>query len=292
MRRKPKRSSLKPQRYCLFCGGPKLSKTHIWPSWLNELLAPGDSRLIELENERWEAKTVKDLKQGSLFSQKPKLCCIDCNNGWMNEFENKMVKFAKPLFLDRHLEMDLTKADHLTIASWSALITVLAEYIDRSDDICISKDDVQHIYDNKSPPDDTWTIAAASTQASVWKAKYKHFSLFIGDFSTLEEYLAANASGRKSNTKIATFGMGDLLIQTFVCPNLNLVSDYRAFIARSGINQIWPIPPVRLWPFSKGTAKFPTQSIFNDEEAEAFACAFNQRIKILTGPDAMRRRFS
>ena len=37
-------------------------------------------------------------RQGSVFSQAPYVVCGDCNNGWMNCFEDEMVKFAKPIF--------------------------------------------------------------------------------------------------------------------------------------------------------------------------------------------------
>ena len=42
----------KGQKFCIFCGGPGLSKTHIWPKWLNELLSPPGAHLIDLWGKR------------------------------------------------------------------------------------------------------------------------------------------------------------------------------------------------------------------------------------------------
>ncbi len=79
---------------CIFCDEPGLSKTHIWPAWLNSLLAPGTAHWVKAE--RRDATEVK-IKQGSIFSQKPYLACVCCNTGWMKSFEMR-PESSLPLF--------------------------------------------------------------------------------------------------------------------------------------------------------------------------------------------------
>jgi len=90
---------------CIFCDGPGLSRTHIWPDWLNKLLKPGPLRqeLIKKPVHTPGASTSHifraQIRQGSIFTQKPYLACMSCNNGWMNGFEVEMGKFSIPLFM-------------------------------------------------------------------------------------------------------------------------------------------------------------------------------------------------
>jgi hypothetical protein len=78
---------------CLFCGEPGLSLTHIWPDWLNRMY-PGSAHVgryvaTEPTSPTSEERIVTHKNyQGSLFSRKPKLACIDCNTGWMKLFGN------------------------------------------------------------------------------------------------------------------------------------------------------------------------------------------------------------
>src|SRR4051794_16517547 len=99
----PKSRSRKFGR-CLFCGqhGP-LSKTHIWPDWLERLLpSPRQREEIETRTGRSPLREItvrRILRLGSLFSQKPYLACIHCNTGWMQKVEDQMLKFSKPIFI-------------------------------------------------------------------------------------------------------------------------------------------------------------------------------------------------
>jgi hypothetical protein len=89
---------------CVFCGrSGLLTKTHIWPDWLERLLRPPGTRLEEETRpigSRRQVMTInRKYRLGSMFSQKPYLACAPCNTGWMQKVEDEMVKFSKPLFL-------------------------------------------------------------------------------------------------------------------------------------------------------------------------------------------------
>jgi hypothetical protein len=120
-------------RKCIFCGEPGVTQTHVFPDWLDELIATGNARsqFFQLEDEPFSIPTVVEnvRKQGSVFSQKPYLTCGACNNGWMNRFEDEMVKFSKPIFLGQ--QANLTEYQTRVLVGWLTLITILAQYPQR-----------------------------------------------------------------------------------------------------------------------------------------------------------------
>jgi hypothetical protein len=272
----------RPQRFCIFCDGPGLTRTHIWPDWLERLLSPGDQRLEELENPHVPSVRRAKIKQGSIFSQKPYLCCESCNTGWMRRFEDEMTAFAKPIFTSLESSIAVDKTHQRVLAVWLSLITILAEFIDHKTSICITEDDRKFLKKHLIPPH-TWAIAVCSSDTKSWYGKYRHHASFVGQFTSLAEYYDAVAIGRPNNTQISTFGMGHLFAQVFSCPDLRIVSDYCAATRASGLVQLWP-PPNSLWPFAKGLTQFPTKAVIKDDEAGVIADAFDKRMKFMTQP--------
>jgi hypothetical protein len=272
-------------RKCLFCDSTNLSKTHIWPNWLNKLLLPGPSRLQEREDilhsigDKPKVTQRNKLKQGSIFTQKPYLACVDCNGGWMKTFEDEMLKFSRPLFAS-------TKATYLTndqvkwLYGWLTLITILAEYIDISRNcITISPRDREYFKKYLNPPNH-WTIIAASSDSQKWNARYRHSPLFIGKFTSMAEYRAAVREGRPVNTQISSFGMGRLFVQVFSSPDEELINGFRISAKKSGFVQLWPRKSKLL--FFKEGVKFPTELVLNNSEADEVADAFKKEIEART----------
>ena len=270
---------------CLFCPNTDLSKTHIWPNWLNKLLSPGSSRLNEYEDpihvigNETKIQRRANSKQGSIFTQKPYLTCAACNGGWMNTFEDGMIRFSKPIFTSS-VSVSLSNEHVRVISGWITLITVLAEYTDTSgNSITISPRDREYLKKHLKPPDH-WTIIAASSNSPKWNARYRHHPIFVGQFASLVEYHAAVLGGSKMNSQISSFGMGRLFVQVFTCPNTALVDGFRISAKKSGFVQLWP-PKRLVLPFRK-TVKFPTDIILNNSEADEVADAFKKEINART----------
>jgi hypothetical protein len=197
----------------------------------------------------------------------------------MKAFEDEMNKFAKPLFTS-YGAVKLNHTQLRIFAIWTSLVTILSEYIDKSTlSITISKDEREYLKKYRKPPEH-WSIFAVSSSGTKWKARYRHNTSFIGDFENLIEYHAAIREKRRPNTQISSFGMGKLFVQVFTCHNLRLVHGFRLSTKTAGLIQIWPLPG--FWPFTKGSAKFPTKLVLKDDEADEIADAYNERIKILT----------
>ena len=269
----------KGQKFCIFCGGPGLSKTHIWPKWLNELLSPPGAHLIDLRRpEHLGQKSETYSRQGSVFSQKPYLACEVCN-GALGALEDEMKSFAPPLFSTSGAKAKLTAAQQSTMAGWISLITVLAEHIDKSKaSLTIPERDVRYLKEHRVPPPE-WTVCLTSVEGTRWTARYRHHTRYIGQFTSEAHFWDSLRPGVKGNTQISPFGIGTLFFQVYTCPDPRFVSDYwwAAEIAKLG--QIWPIEK-RLW--ITRTIRFPTDLVLTDETADTLADAYSDRIRELT----------
>jgi hypothetical protein len=277
-------------RKCTFCDSSKLSRTHIWPDWLEKLLSPGRHRSEELETPTYTAPThsavvrERKLKQGSLFSQKPYLACETCNTGWMKQFEDEMVKFAKPIFTSS-TNLTINHYQIRVMAVWVSLITVLAEYIGHSQgSIGISEGERKHLKKILKPPDN-WSIFVASLDGEIWSARYRHHAYRITEFADLTEPFSKFGQHIPVNTQISSFGMGRIFVQVFSSPNQRLVTDFRIWAKATGLSQLWPSPS-GLWPLRslRGSVEFPTRRVLNDDEAEVLANEFNEIINVMTRP--------
>jgi hypothetical protein len=269
---------------CLFCNEPGLSKTHIWPRWLNELLSPPVNRevLIERPTHHRRAGTERELRQGSIFNQKPHLACIGCNTGWMKDFEDKVASFGKPLFAGGNATV-LCEDQVRSLAGWITLVAILAQYIDESRiDIVSTRSDLDCIWKQKVPPDH-WSIFAASQNGNVWNARYRSRSTNVADYASVQQFMDTVKAGVDANTQLSSFGIGSLFIQVFICPFPRFVDDYRTVTNEAGLNQIWPLPTGRLWPYHKqGTAQFPTKLVLGDQTAQALADTYYERLNRLS----------
>jgi hypothetical protein len=207
----------------------------------------------------------------------------------MERFEHDVLSFPSSLFTDSITPFTPNISQQTALARWLSLITILAEFIDPATSVSIPKSDRDYLMNHKLPPIDTWTIAAATSHAIDWRVKYKHHALHTGVYSDVIEATGVMSAVPRNNTQFSSFGMGNVFFQTFVCPVKGIVSDYRASLRRSGLQQIWPIPNYWFWPLKKRTAVFPTKTPLNDEQADTIADSFHDRMEFLTQPTLRAR---
>jgi hypothetical protein len=156
--KKPKRKNLTPPRKCILCGSGGLTKTHIFPDWLNRLVPGGGMRTMEhvVRSSHAAEKDIildggRTVKQGGLFTQKPHLLCEGCNHS-LGKIEDDLVKFAKPLFTT----LDNTYIDARQIrllCAWIAVIAILSEHLSLGErTVTIQPDDLIYIKYKLAPP--------------------------------------------------------------------------------------------------------------------------------------------
>jgi hypothetical protein len=119
----------KPAGKCIFYGGPGLTKGHVWPNWLKNIL-PTTSPHHEItagyfntfELEVLGLPKTKEEKQGPARSRKPRNTCQSCNSGWMSIIENDAIAFATPLI--KGDDFQLTDEGQRRLAAFFCLITM------------------------------------------------------------------------------------------------------------------------------------------------------------------------
>ena len=215
-------------RKCIFCGNPGVSRTHIWPDWLSKMF-PADARDEFREYRAPSSPTteVKDLrslkKQGNIFSQKPKLACVQCNNGWMNWFEDEISHLIRPA-LTGAAAVSLSRSQTQILAGWVCLITILIEFIQGHDRGILEKD---RLYLRKHRcPTSNWSIFVAGITGPIWSRAYLHYPFrFYKADNAIELFTEARFIG-SCNTQITSLGMGKLFFHIFSSPSLSWLQEF------------------------------------------------------------------
>lgn len=278
---------------CIFCGQKGgLTRTLIWPNWLNKILTVPIDRTL---TRQWEiplspnhsdehAETIKI--QGGFFSQKPFLACDRCNTGWMSDFEPKIKSFAIPLLTSLD-QVKISRNQLDILAGWTCMIAMLAEYEKHRRHSCIPKEERRYFKEYLQPPD-TWGIFVCSQNCAKWYAHYVIHRKWYKSSISAPEFVSTFVADRPANTQISSFGVGKLFVQTFSSPYLRLFEDFRSVVKSEGLLQIWP-KPSPLNPFAKRSTKFPTKLVLDEEAADIMASAFSKRFDILHGAKSVRR---
>jgi hypothetical protein len=271
---------------CIFCGQPGLTRTHIWPDWLNKMF-PGKrkTRVVithsELAPISRSAPRQRKNTEGNLFSLKPYLACGKCNGGWMKKFEDDSLKFIKPILLG-HSGVRLSNSQIITLAGWLCLIIILFEFV-TGGPVCIPASERIYLKRHRQPSD-SWAIFVAGLYGPEWSRAASHFGhrIFTSGQST-EAGLAVEQPFGAPNSQITSLGMGKLFVHAINMPNWRWLRDFEVAARARGLTRIWPRPLV-IWPFTKGQTKFPPKLTLTDEAAYWVAESYANRL------DAFRDR--
>ncbi len=271
----------KPQRLCMFCEKGELSATHVWPNWLHKMYpGTGDTSLksyiAEYSNPHDYAINIAKAKtrQNGLFTMKPRVACVDCNTGWMNDFEKDVLRFIKPVLEGERVNLNLDQCK--TLAGWLGLITFVADAID-ADDAHLSGAERKYFWKKKEIPQN-FSVFIAGYEGEEWFQAYVR--IVISAF--IEDGLGLHHEGINPDhhCHLVTFCIGKLFVQVFRSPILKLLMDYDEATKATGMTQIWPPKRERSWPFKKWQLKFPLKLTLSDEEADRIGSAFAERADI------------
>lgn len=114
---------------CVWCGGRPLTREHLLPQWLSEVLvdlrpAPeGFDSAYEstLAGGVDVARTHPSLRPEMVV----KTVCTSCNNGWMADLEGQVQPVLARLV--RGEGADVSEAEQVALATWMAKVAVLVE---------------------------------------------------------------------------------------------------------------------------------------------------------------------
>lgn len=121
---------------CAFCGEDrKLTKEHVWPEWLIEMLPDPDPdgrnvRKLMTGSPAGYEERERDEGQSSVPSVVQIVCERHCNNGWMSRLETNAKAIMEPLIFGRRTELRLK--EQRLLAFWALKTTMVLEYTDHT----------------------------------------------------------------------------------------------------------------------------------------------------------------
>jgi hypothetical protein len=235
-----------PGRPCIFCNQvKKMSGEHIWGDWLKGVVP------IAMNKHNFRAERLyrpgmapiagTTIRTGDPLRSKVRVVCADCNNRWLSGIQSA----GKPrlILLIQGNGTGLGPAAQLEVATWCAMATMTAEFIDRDPKtIAITADERKYLMDNRVPPSTGWRIWIARYRRNKWVPQWIHFTFPIlgaqdtkgmnpGDFAY-------------PNTQATTFVIGELLVHALSSTGYPELSARWVWPPRTRVStlltQIWP----------------------------------------------------
>lgn len=251
----------KPQRFCVFCGKPRLTKQHLWADRLKDILPrkqPYNVQTIE-NDQTLPHRTIKrglpfaKSRPGAPSTRQLKNFCIECNPGWMRVLEEAAIPIARPLMLGSPATLSVSQQEIL--ARWIALNTVVSEYLDPPS-AAVSQDAKKMLMDGHLT--DEWTISIASyVGGGSWETRLRRHTMTL-----IREYQPPRSTGISQpglkpinikrpvakNTQVTTMGARHLVMQGLTCPFREVSTVYQGHLSGLGAVQISPSTREIRWP--------------------------------------------
>lgn len=238
-------SSNSRQGKCIFCGGFGLTKQHVWPEWIQNVL-PRDVKkhtqlimrhsIIQKDNMIIQPEFV--FKQGHPGSRKIRNVCCSCNTGWMSRLEEKAKPYLAALMKNEEIILD-TDIQRI-ISSWIVMTSIMGEFTDIKT-VSIPTLHRSMLMETEYPPEG-WKIWIGWYRGLEWEQRYRHY----GCASVSREQLGKVQP--EFNTQHSTFVFGELLIHAIstTLPGYNI--NFTGMIERK-LRCIWPIKEEYInWP--------------------------------------------
>jgi hypothetical protein len=242
----------RPQRFCVFCNKPRLTKQHLWADRLKDIL-PGtsyntlsirdDTTLSDRSIRRGISRYTS--QPGAAKSRKLKNFCIECNPGWMRLLEEAAIPIAKPLMLGSSITLSSNEQDIL--ARWVALNAVVSEYLDPKS-AAVSLETRKQLMAGHLTQE--WIVSLASYEGGgSWETRVTRHSMTL-----IREFQPPTAPGISpsplgplnvkrpviKNTQMTTIGARHLIMQAVSCPLSEIRLRYQEALRGLGAIQIFP----------------------------------------------------
>lgn len=229
---------------CAWCGGSPLSREHVLPQWLAEVLA--DAFRAE---DGYDIASVCTTVEGqgpprTYTAPTPELVlkavCEPCNTGWMSSLEVEVRPFLEPMVRGEFVQLD--EGRQLTLARWAAKVAVLLEHYERGMTV-LGASDLEEIVRGHAPIGFHIRLALRTEDHRSPLRLYltNHFAAPVG---TIKDQ--ADAS-REGNSFSVTLGLGRAAITLVGDPGVENPDRWRS----GGDFPLMILPPTRghiSWP--------------------------------------------
>ena len=234
-----------PPEKCIFCGSTdELTSEHIISRRYHKFIPRTMKSYKTLRSVEYPDRSSLRIGKRNADPRDWKVKCVcekNCNNGWMRELDDESESVLTPLFTGKPLR--LTQEQQTTVATWTVMKAIVAEYEDPSD---VSTHHTQRkvLFTRKLPPAQGWSVWIGYYPRRIWTPTYA-----IAPFLFLPPNTLAKRSSPLAthyNGSITTQVIGELFIQVSHAP--------KPF----GIGK-WRFPPLpdggvlrRIWPADRG----------------------------------------
>ena len=217
---------------CVFCGGPHVTKTHVYARSYTQMFDDSDREYL-VRHERTDPATGQTtlLKRAGTFAHKPLAACQACNGGWMREMEDAVRPVLKGFAVGRFMLLDQREQEKLAL--WTVTAQLLHLQLEPEEYRFADADLAHEVYATRLPP--------AGTQ--VWLGANSHGEM--GWFGAHSLTVEGQANVYPSWGASLSFGYANVHVMHhgFVDRQLRLTGQ-----AHQLLTQIWPTRPAVRWP--------------------------------------------
>jgi hypothetical protein len=235
---------------CIFCERKDLSREHVWPVWMHELirkegLGKHIQRLVSTSpsspNISGEKYSIE--RQGAVTTVELKAVCErHCNNGWMSGLETKVIPILTPLLLGQPFA--LGKYHQEILATWIAMKLMVCEFSVPEDVVTPPLE--RSLLMGRRLPSTITKIWIGCYQGSFWSSAYERHAALIG-WGNASGPLPLPKDAPAKNIQSQTLGIGKLLVQT-IGTTVGGVDFNSPKLPNNPLRQIWPYERNFLWP--------------------------------------------
>ncbi len=260
---------------CIFCGSDKkLSREHVWARWLRNYLKPPNPESSHyISGSHTEHKIIpgKLLRPGTLYSQRLRIVCKQCNETWMSRLQES----AKPYIVNLiNGWIKLGYEAQSALSAWSTMFTMVNEFSDPAT-ATVPQGHRTYFMENLAPPP-SWTIwiGRLDTRLPQTGGSNHHGAEF---FAKVPEEI----SFTKYNFQSTSIALGELFFLTLMFEPAYPAIDEDIFLSIFDLRKIYP--------YNKSTKKYPAPSPMSAEMYYEISNFFAQDLGLpafsfLTGP--------
>ena len=243
-------------RTCIFRGGRANSLEDVWPCWLtSRFIAPGTM----------EAERGPDLQMTAYRTDRPKIAircvCARCNNGWINQLQERGKPLIERLWSDNACTLDLKEC--LSLSLWAVMTSMVLQTLGDEENWLYSDLDRTLMWKNQKMPPFTgiWIAQCVGHTETYTQSQ----SLWTGQSRDAERQARGNA---------ITMAFGTLAIQVLkVVPPGEATPGREISIAQG--RGYWEETALPIWPLKTDPVRWPPLSgIRHESELELFAQRF------------------
>lgn len=193
-------------RACVFCGSTTtLTAEHVFASWIGGLgLIEGNASTVS----GFLNEMPRVLPPTPAFSQRVKMVCASCNNGWMSELENNARRILQPLILGT--STSIAPADRALAALWAfktALVSLLMSTApDREAGYGVPPEEYELLYESRATQEPL-------TDTQVWISRYEGEREGAADVTPVVVTVAGLVEPDYPQGYLFTIVIGQLLVQ-------------------------------------------------------------------------------